>query len=186
MNERPTPRCDAAFEACPGQQNAARCPVLVLGVGNLLRGDEGIGIHVVETMASMELPAGVEVLDGGTAGLDLVDDISGRELVVIVDAIQSDQPSGSIVRLRGSQSLLDHAGMSMHDAGVASALAACKFTGDVPTKVVMIGIVPESLGWTTCLSPRLQSGLQHIVDIVLGELTRHLGQRIEATHGGVS
>ena len=67
-------------------------PVLVLGIGNILLRDEGVGVRVIEALGSHKLPAGVERADGGTAGADLVDLLADRRKVIVVDAIEGAWP----------------------------------------------------------------------------------------------
>ena len=76
-----------------------RPPVLVLSIGNILLRDEGLGAAVIEVLSGMELSDGVELLDGGTGGADLLDIICDRRKLVVIDAIGAGLPSGSIVRL---------------------------------------------------------------------------------------
>ena len=74
-------------------------PILVLGVGNLVLTDEGVGVHVAQRLQKMDLPSHVEVLDGGTSGFDLLDDIEGRKKVVVVDTVKGGGPPGTIYRM---------------------------------------------------------------------------------------
>src|SRR4030042_7180736 len=73
--------------------------ILILGIGNLLLKDEGVGVHVVERLREIPLPENVEVLDGGTAGLDLVDFIGGRKKLIVIDAVNAGEKPGTIYRL---------------------------------------------------------------------------------------
>ena len=76
-----------------------RCSkTLILGVGNVLLCDEGIGVRVIEFLQKQTLPDDIELVDGGTAGADLIDILADRETVIIVDAVRSDKPAGTIVR----------------------------------------------------------------------------------------
>jgi hydrogenase maturation protease len=122
-------------------------PVLVLGLGNILLKDEGVGVRVVEALeARGGCPAGVELLDGGTSGMDLIDRIGGREVVVIVDALATDEPPGTLIRLDGEQ--LDeglHTRMSPHEVGLADVLGLLRLMEASPGRVVLYGIVPASL-----------------------------------------
>ena len=69
--------------------------ILVLGLGNILLSDEGVGVRIVETLsASHELPEEVELLDGGTSGMDLLDTVADRDLLIVADAVNGDGPAG--------------------------------------------------------------------------------------------
>jgi hydrogenase maturation protease len=122
-------------------------PVLVLGLGNILLQDEGVGVRVVEALqARGGCPDGVELLDGGTSGMELIDRIGGREVVVIIDALAVDAPPGTLVRLDGEQ--LDeglHTRMSPHEVGLADVLGLLRLMDDSPGRIVLYGIVPASL-----------------------------------------
>lgn len=122
-------------------------PVLVLGLGNILLTDEGVGVRVVEALqARGRCPEGVELLDGGTSGMDLIDRIGGRDLVVIIDALSADDPPGTLIRIDGEQ--LDeglHTRMSPHEVGLADVLGFLRLMDQSPARVVLYGVVPESL-----------------------------------------
>ena len=83
----------------PIAANPANEPILVLGIGNLVLNDEGIGIHIVHTLSQMELPRGVDVLDGGTGGLALLETLQSYPRVILVDAALDNRPAGTIRRL---------------------------------------------------------------------------------------
>ena len=73
--------------------------ILVLGIGNLVLNDEGIGIHVVNALSEMEIPQGVDVLDGGTGGLALLETLQSYRQLILVDAALDNNPVGTIRRL---------------------------------------------------------------------------------------
>ncbi len=85
--------------------NGSRHPVLVLGIGNILLRDEGVGVRVIEKLQLMDLPDGVEVVDGGTAGADLLDVIAEREKVIVIDATDVNAEPGGIVRFTAAEPL---------------------------------------------------------------------------------
>lgn len=151
---------------------SATRPILVLGVGNILLSDEGIGVRVVETFqAGYRVPATVEVLDGGTAGMDLLDVLAGRSHVIIVDAIRSERPPGSIVRLRGEAvPALFRTRISPHQLGLSEVLAALKLIDAEPAHLSLIGIVPEDLSTTLELSPRLAAAVPTLAAMIAEEL----------------
>ena len=93
----PEPRFSLGEKNCGGGAKR-RCPILVLGIGNILLCDEGVGVRVIEALQTMELPATVEVFDGATAGVDLLDVLADRRKVIVIDAVQADGPCGAVFR----------------------------------------------------------------------------------------
>ena len=92
---------------------------LVLGVGNLLLSDEGVGVHVVHRLRQSRLPVHVEVIDGGTAGFELTGHLRGRRKVVIVDAVEADARPGTIFRFKpGEAGLRWRQPLSAHQVGL--------------------------------------------------------------------
>lgn len=150
--------------------------ILVLGVGNILMRDEGIGVRVVETLSSRyRFPPEVELLDGGTAGMDLVHAISGRRHLVVCDALASDEPPGTVIRIADDKvPAYFQTKLSPHQVGMCDVLATLQLVDSGPSTVTIIGIVPEDIDLGTELSPCLVTSLDEAVDMVLIEL-RGLG-----------
>lgn len=156
---------------CESRPRAQRRPVLVLGVGNVLRSDEGVGVHVVEAMREVLLPGDAEVFDGGTAGLDLLDVISDRRKVIVIDAVQAEHEPGSILRLRPEDLGPDMTdSLSLHEAGFMSALRAAALLSAGPDEVVLFGVRPKEVGWGLKLSDAVAAQVPRIIDLVLAEL----------------
>jgi hydrogenase maturation protease len=105
---------------------------LVLGIGNLLLGDEGVGIHVVRALEGMELPPDTDVLDGGTGGLHLIGLLEGYERIVMVDATLDEQPAGTVRHLKPRYASDFPTLMSAHEIGLRDMIAAMHLTGHVP------------------------------------------------------
>lgn len=144
-----------------------RSPVLVLGVGNELFTDEGLGVAAAHRLAA-DPAAGravVEVLDGGTLGLALLPEIADREAVLVLDAILADGAApGELVVLHDDE--VTQAGallISAHQLGVAEALAAADFAGRRPRRLAAVGMVPACLDTGYGLSPTAAAGLDRLV-----------------------
>jgi hydrogenase maturation protease len=156
----------------------AVAPVLVLGVGNLLLRDEGIGVRVVQELERTELPAGVEVFDGGTAGFDLIDVIAGRRKVIVVDALDADYLPGTVVRLRPEELIAaERPGLSLHDLGLLEALVMARQLGEAPEEVVIFGVQPQDLSCGLELSPIIRARVPELIDLVLTELKEADGRQ---------
>ena len=102
--------------------------ILVLGLGNILLSDEGVGVRIVEALeASHELPADVEVLDGGTSGMDLLDMVAERDCLIVADAVNADGPAGRLIRLEDDNiKMLFETRFSPHQLGLSDLLAALR------------------------------------------------------------
>lgn len=147
-------------------------PVLVLGVGNLLLKDEGVGVHVVRKLMDMELPPHVEVMDGATGGFDLLDDIEGRDKVVFVDTVKGGHPPGTLYRLmaddieNGPKSRL-----SLHDIDVPDLLKLADILGVERPEIVVIGIEPKDMETASLeLSPEIEAQIPRVIELVMKEI----------------
>lgn len=148
---------------------------LVLGLGNVLLGDEGVGVRVVERLLERyDFPAGVQVMDGGNQGLYLLPYVEDATRLVVVDAVQARRPPGSLMRLTGDEIpiFLDTAKISPHQEGLQDLLAVAKLKGHLPEQVVFWGVQVESLGVGLELSPAVASQVDALVEKVLVELGR--------------
>lgn len=154
--------------------------VLVLGLGNILLRDEGVGVRVIEALAERYvMPPEVEVLDGGTSGMDLLDTIAGREHLLICDAVRSDAPPASVIKLTNAQvPALFRNRYSPHQLGLADVLATLTLTGEAPDSVTLIGIVPSDLELGMELSPEVAVAADKAVELLAAEL-RGLGFILE-------
>lgn len=131
-----------------------RPPYLVLGLGNELFTDEGVGVAAARRLARLA-PPGVEVLDGGTLGLALLPELEGREGLLLLDALLlPGGRAGEIAVLTGDELPGAHALLtSAHQLGVVEALAAAELAGRAPRRVAAVGMVPSSLETGYGLSP---------------------------------
>jgi len=146
--------------------------IRIIGVGNPLMGDDGIGIAAAERLAALPLPAGVEVIDGGTGGLTLLDLMAGAERVILLDAVEMGLPPGSIARLDAGEIDAEAAGaaLSLHETGLAAVLALGREMGSLPERIVVFGVEPASLERRLGLSPTVAAALEALVARVLAEL----------------
>ncbi len=155
---------------------------LILGVGNLLMSDDGVGIRVIERLeAAYRLPEDVQTLDGGTCGLDLLHYLEGVEHLIVVDAANFNEPPGTIRRLEGEAvpAFLAQK-ISPHEINLPELLFSAKLTGIYPRSVVVLGIQPQTLAVGLALSPPLAARVDELVERVLAEL-KQLGQHNEVS-----
>jgi len=152
--------------------NSSACPVLVLGLGNILLEDEGLGIRALELLEQRyEIPPEVELLDGGTTGMGLLDDISGRQHVLVLDAVQTGEQPGALVKLAGDEMPV-YFGMriSPHQMGLSDVLATLELSGEKPAAVTVLGLVPQSLEMCLELSQLISARLDSLVNAAVKEL----------------
>ncbi|MDT8319234.1 MAG: HyaD/HybD family hydrogenase maturation endopeptidase [Xanthomonadales bacterium] len=150
----------------------AAAPVLVLGMGNVLLEDEGLGVRALEALQEQYLiPAGVDLLDGGTTGMGLLDEITGREHLLVLDAVQTGDPPGTMVRMSGDDVPV-YFGLRVtpHQLGLADVLATLQLTGEQPGSVTVLGLVPESLELTLELSRGIRARIGELVQATVEEL----------------
>jgi hydrogenase maturation protease len=148
---------------------------LVLGLGNILLADEGVGVRVIERLLERyDFPDSVRVLDGGTLGLDLLPYVEAASRLLVVDAVQAGKPPGTLVRLAGDEVpiFLDAAKVSAHQEGLQDLLGVAAFKGCLPQDLVFWGAQIESLGVGLELSPPVGSQVDVLADKVIEELAR--------------
>lgn len=147
---------------------------LVLGAGNLLLSDDGLGIHTIRRLQEIvELPEEVQVLDGGTLGLGLLHYLGGVSYLLIVDALETGQPPGTVTRLSGEEIPAYFAlKMSPHEIGLLDMLFAAKLRDLYPAEVVIWGAQPGTVEVGLDLSSPVASQVDVLVSNVLGELRR--------------
>jgi hydrogenase maturation protease len=145
---------------------------LILGIGNLLLSDDGVGVHFVQRLeATRKLPGDVQVVDGGTAGLDLLYYLQDISKLIVVDAMQTGGPPGSLRRLTGDQVPAYMAlKMSPHEIALPDMLAAARLRGLYPPEVIIWGVQPGSLELGVELSPEVAARLDELVEKVVGEI----------------
>lgn len=162
----------------------SRSPLLILGLGNLLCSDDGLGALVAQRIAeSRTCPDEVKILDGGTLGLALLPYLEDAERAILVDAIQAEAPPGTLVRLEGEEvGPAVAARLSVHQVGVSDLIEAARWHDRVPPTLVLLGSVPETTELGVGLSPSVQATFPELVDLVCEE-ARRLGYPLEKRAG---
>jgi hydrogenase maturation protease len=141
---------------------------LVMGIGNVLLKDEGIGCHVVHALGEADL-SDVEIIDGGTS-LDVLQLCEDADKLIIVDAVRGGGMPGQIYRFRvGDITLEQKPLLSLHDMSLIDSLKLMRLWHNIDGAVI-IGIEPKDIGWGLELSPELQRVVPRIMDVILAEL----------------
>jgi len=146
--------------------------ILVLGLGNTIMSDDGIGPKVIEQLQQdAALSENVVLLDGGTLGLDLLPHLERVKRLIIVDAVEIGQPAGSCVRLAGDEvPMALETKLSPHQMGMKDLLAVARLMGHLPDEIVLIGVQPASLEMDTELTPAVAAAMPTLLAMVQAEL----------------
>jgi hydrogenase maturation protease len=149
--------------------------IRVLGLGNVLMGDDAFGPYVIEALtAEYDFPANVSVIDVGTPGLDLTPFLLDADVIVVVDSVRADAAPGTLRQYRRDE-ILKHVPqqrLGPHDPGFKQTLLALEFAGHGPSEVLLVGAIPQSCAPCARLSAALRAAVPHAVDAVVAELQR--------------
>jgi hydrogenase maturation protease len=152
-------------------------PAVVIGLGNVLLRDDGVGVRVVEALRRLSdhdpaaLPVGTRLVDGGTLGLDLLHTLDGARSVVLLDAVNLDQDVGTVSVLRGD-AIADAGGPGAGTSlrGVGELLSVARLMGWLPERVSLVGVQVEDTGFGVGLSPRVDEAVKSAVETARTEL----------------
>lgn len=152
--------------------------IVVLGIGNILLSDEGIGVHAVNVLAaSYRLPSEVEVIDGGTSAMDCLDAIASVDLLLIADCMRAKKAPGTITHLEGDDlNAFFRTKISPHQVGLCDVLATLLIHDLQPKRTVLIGIEPLSFALGMEPTPELSGRLPALVEALATEIGAALGE----------
>jgi hydrogenase maturation protease len=161
--------------------------ILVLGIGNLLMQDEGVGIHAVRQLKSKyDLSEKVELIDGGTSVLDLLPELEDAGHLIVIDALRCDRAPGTVVVLRNEEvPAFFRTKLSPHQVGLADVLAMLSFKGTAPASITLLGVVPSEMSVGMELSPVVSHSMDQLLATVAHELARS-GARCEMLPGSMA
>ncbi|MCU7811097.1 MAG: HyaD/HybD family hydrogenase maturation endopeptidase [Candidatus Thiodiazotropha sp. (ex Notomyrtea botanica)] len=146
--------------------------ILIIGMGNVLMQDEGVGVRAVEELEHRYLiPEGVDVVDGGTTGMELFEPMRNAKTIIIADAVNTGAPYGTMVRITNEEiPAFFQTKLSNHQLGVSDLLALLTLKGEMPDQVTIIGMVPHALENRLGLTPEAALGLEGMVRMLVEEL----------------
>jgi len=146
--------------------------LMVVGIGNYILQDEGVGVHAINRLMKMDLPSDVELLDGGTHSYDLVDFFCQAEKLIIIDAIQAGGEPGTMYRAP-----LEEMGLqpqenctSLHQMHFIEAVKMVNLLGHYP-QIIVYGIEPEVVDWGLELTPRVAEKLPRLTEMIAQEIS---------------
>ncbi|MGA3103100.1 MAG: hydrogenase maturation protease [Terriglobales bacterium] len=149
--------------------------ILIGGIGNVLLGDDGVGPYVARLLeARYEFDEGVEVIDLGTPALDLIDRLSGRDAVILIDSVNAEADAGTLIPYRKADIMRQRPAVRMdpHAPALVDALLSAELFGVAPADVLLVGIKAESLEPGCRLSKPVNAALERAIAEVLRELDR--------------
>lgn len=154
--------------------------VLILGLGNILLKDEGIGVHAIRKLQELTLPENVEIIDGGTAGLDMLLSQEGLYKLIVIDAAKAGKKPGTIYKAKVSGEEIDKLPhifgreqdlkISSHQFGLIESLTAAQSCNCEPKEIVIIGVEPKDMDYGLELTEEVSGKLEEIIKTVLEEL----------------
>ena len=143
--------------------------VLVLGIGNFLMGDEGVGVHIVQRMEKMKLPEHIDVLDGGTGGFFLMNVFDEYKKIIMIDATMDGKPAGTIKIIRPKFASDYPKTLSVHDVGLKDMIEALYLQEKLPDIYLMtisIEVIhPMKIGLSQAVESVVQRAIEKILDV---------------------
>jgi len=167
-----SPNSTSSNNNCPESADSGQSflNVLVLGLGNILLSDEGVGVRAIEELQHRyDCSDVVEIVDGGTVGFELLPYFDERSHVLIVDAVKADNKPGTIVRIDDPPAYF-RARTSPHQIGLADVMGLAVITDNLPDNIALFGIEPKQLSTGLTLSSEVAQNLSRLVDMVVAEL----------------
>ncbi len=145
--------------------------LVVLGLGNLIRSDDGVGVHAVRLLAQdPRFPSHVQVVEGGTLGLALLPAIEDASCLLALDAVNTGTVPGTVMRFEMSELKPLPGSPSVHQLAFADLLEALRWMDKTPRKIVLFGVQPAQTGWGTTLSQEVEAALPQLIRAALEEL----------------
>ncbi|HPF20825.1 MAG TPA: HyaD/HybD family hydrogenase maturation endopeptidase [Syntrophomonas sp.] len=149
--------------------------IVILGMGNPLFRDEGLGIHLIKRLMQELITDGVELVDGGTDGLALLNVVEATDYLLVVDAVMGDNAPGTVCKLAVQDMPMQVSGhLSTHQTGFQEILALAALRGRLPQHLVLLGIQPQCLDWGTQLSPPVARALPELTGLISEQLKEWL------------
>lgn len=161
------------------RKNSETVKISILGLGNLMRTDDAIGMMALEALRfDRRLPHEVNLIAGENLGLDLLYHVEGTTHLMVLDAIDVGEEPGSLLRFENHEISMIPCGTSVHLLGMSDLLAAMHLLQCTPKDVIVLGVQPHATGWGTELTPPIEAALPRIVDAALEQILTWIGPRI--------
>lgn len=149
--------------------------IVVIGIGNEIQGDDGLGVHAIKELEKISFPKEVELLAGGTSGPDLIVYFEGVDLLIFVDAIRGGNEPGTIYKYNPEEMKYQRSiALSPHQLGIPETLRLAEFAGKKPKKSIFFGMEPMNLDFSMELSQPLKEKLPRLVELIVEEINSFL------------
>ena len=145
--------------------------IVVIGIGNLLLMDEGIGVHTINELEKHDLPESIEIYDGGTGGFKLIDLMHGAARVIFIDAVETGKVPGTVTIFSAEEvrSIYNKKKYSLHDTDLMEIIKMTEMLGN-PPMIEIVGIQPKTISYGTTLSKELADSMSNIINTVLRKI----------------
>jgi hydrogenase maturation protease len=163
--------------ADPDEIDVRQRGTLVIGIGNNLLTDDGAGIHVIELLSQQQWPDDVELVDGGTLGFTLLEQVESAERLIVVDAAQLDAEPGTVRVFRNSEMddfLTGSRRTTVHEVNLLDVMGAARFRGRLPRHYTLVGIQPLTVDWGASPTPVVAEAAARAAELI-GEMIREAG-----------
>ncbi len=142
--------------------------IVIIGIGNLLLMDEGIGVHTINELEKYDLPQNLEIYDGGTGGFKLIDLMHGASMVIFIDAVEAGKAPGAVIIFKSEDvhSIYHKKKYSLHDTDLLDVIKMAELL-DNPPKIEIVGIQSKTINYGTTLSKELTDLMPNIINTVL-------------------
>ncbi len=149
--------------------------IKVLGCGNTLVGDDGVGIRVIERLQQMKLPENVEIIEAGVGGMMILSWIEDADKIIIIDAVQTgNEPPGTVYEFTEKElPPSDMFMLSLHDLNLVDTLNIGKLVQKMPDEIIIIGIEVKRIAeFTREVTPEVEAAIPEVLDLVLKEINK--------------
>lgn len=144
---------------------------VVLGIGNILHGDDGAGAQVISRLrVDPRVPPDVPLVEGGTLGLELLPYVWDCARLIVIDAIDVGEPPGTVVRMSGEELDSLPGNSNVHQLGVSDLLVALRLLAEQQPQIVLLGVQPRSTDWSSDLSCLVAATINSLVEATIREL----------------
>lgn len=156
--------------------------ITVIGVGNSLLGDEGIGIYVINELRRLKLPSNVDIYDGGTDALSLLYSLNDYDKVIMVDAVKCGGRPGNVYHFKLSDVKVEDSmgrSLSLHDLNLGTVLSILRASSSLPNNITLIGVEPKEICTSLDLSREVKEAIPYVLNLILKEVENCKGDRGE-------